>query len=351
MNPLGHKTSDDAVAEPPDARSAVPGDRAVEQLYSIGPALFTHGSAAPHEAAVPREEGHGDGSDLDAAPRPAVASESASGSGWAPGFGPAATPAPPASHEHVLSHGSTSDLKSSVDQPSRTFAPGASSPPSAVVKLTGINRVFPGNPPVTAIRDVNLRIDRGEYLSIIGPSGSGKSTLLHLLGLLDRPTSGTYHLDGVDVATLTERRRCSLRGGRIGFVFQAFHLIPRRSVLDNVILSMLYQGVPRSERRARARETLEQVGLASRMDFLPTVLSGGERQRVAIARALAGSPALLLADEPTGNLDQANAMGVMELFDELHRAGLTLAVITHDDQISRRAQRRVRIADGEVSSS
>ncbi len=219
------------------------------------------------------------------------------------------------------------------------------------MKLTGINRVFPGNPPVTAIRDVNLRIDRGEYLSIIGPSGSGKSTLLHLLGLLDRPTSGTYHLDGVDVATLTERRRCALRGGRIGFVFQAFHLIPRRSVLDNVMLSMLYQGVPRSERRARARETLEQVGLASRMDFLPTVLSGGERQRVAIARALAGSPALLLADEPTGNLDQANAMGVMELFDELHRAGLTLAVITHDDQISRRAQRRVRIADGEVSSS
>ena len=202
-----------------------------------------------------------------------------------------------------------------------------------------------------AISNVDLRIDAGEYLSIIGPSGSGKSTLLHLLGLLDRPSAGTYRLDGVDVDGLSESRRCALRGGRIGFVFQAFHLLPRRSVLDNVTLSMLYQGVPRRVRRARAAATLEQVGLAARMDFLPPLLSGGERQRVAIARALAGSPSLLLADEPTGNLDQANANGVMELLDELHAGGLTLAVITHDDAISRRAQRRVRITDGTLGAT
>ena len=222
---------------------------------------------------------------------------------------------------------------------------------TAVVELTGISRVFPGSPPVEAISNVDLRIDAGEYLSIIGPSGSGKSTLLHLLGLLDRPTAGTYRLDGVDVDGLSESRRCALRGGRIGFVFQAFHLLPRRSVLDNVTLSMLYQGVPRRVRRARAAATLEQVGLAARMDFLPPLLSGGERQRVAIARALAGSPSLLLADEPTGNLDQANANGVMELLDELHAGGLTLAVITHDDAISRRAQRRVRITDGTLGAT
>jgi len=222
---------------------------------------------------------------------------------------------------------------------------------TAVVELIGISRVFPGNPPVQAISNVDLRIEAGEYLSIIGPSGSGKSTLLHLLGLLDRPTAGTYRLDGVDVDGLTESRRCAVRGGRIGFVFQAFHLIPRRSVLDNVMLSMLYQGVPRRDRRARAAVTLDQVGLAARMNFLPPLLSGGERQRVAIARALAGSPSLLLADEPTGNLDQANANGVMELFDDLHAGGLTLAVITHDDAISRRAQRRVRITDGSLCAT
>jgi putative ABC transport system ATP-binding protein len=220
-----------------------------------------------------------------------------------------------------------------------------------VVELAGISREFPGTPPVQAISSVELLIEPGEYLSIIGPSGSGKSTLLHLLGLLDRPTAGTYLLDGVDVAGLTESRRCALRAGRIGFVFQAFHLMPRRTVLDNVMLSMLYQGVPRRERRDRAAATLDQVGLTGRMDFLPPVLSGGERQRVAIARALAGSPSLLLADEPTGNLDQANAIGVMELFDELHADGMTLAVITHDEDISRRAGRRVRITDGMLSAT
>lgn len=218
-----------------------------------------------------------------------------------------------------------------------------------VVEMTGVGRAFPGPPRVEAVRDVDLTIAEGEYLSIIGPSGSGKSTLLHLLGLLDRPSRGTYRLDGVDVSTLTERRRTRVRGERIGFVFQAFHLLPHRSVLENVELAMIYLRIPRKERTARARATLERVGLGHRLDFDPITLSGGERQRVAIARALVAQPSLLLADEPTGNLDSGNAASVLDLFDELHAEGLTLAVITHDDGVSARAQRRVRIVDGVMS--
>ncbi|PZF80984.1 ABC transporter ATP-binding protein [Jiangella anatolica] len=215
--------------------------------------------------------------------------------------------------------------------------------------MIGIGRVFAGPPRVEAVRDVDLSIGEGEYLSIIGPSGSGKSTLLHLLGLLDRPSHGTYLLDGVDVSTLSERRRTRVRGERIGFVFQAFHLLPHRTVLENVELAMLYQRTPRRQRTERARETLERVGLGHRLDFDPLTLSGGERQRVAIARALVARPSLLLADEPTGNLDSGNAASVLDLFDELHAEGLTLAVITHDDGVSARAQRRVRIVDGVMS--
>ena len=218
-----------------------------------------------------------------------------------------------------------------------------------VVEMTGVGRAFPGPPRVEAVRDVDLTIAEGEYLSIIGPSGSGKSTLLHLLGLLDRPSHGTYRLDGVDVSTLSERRRTRVRGERIGFVFQAFHLLPHRSVLENVELAMIYLRIPRKERTARARATLERVGLGHRLDFDPVTLSGGERQRVAIARALVAQPSLLLADEPTGNLDSGNAASVLDLFDELHAEGLTLAVITHDDGVSARAQRRVRIVDGVMS--
>ncbi|MFC7623592.1 ABC transporter ATP-binding protein [Microlunatus sp. GCM10028923] len=215
-----------------------------------------------------------------------------------------------------------------------------------VVELIGLRRSFPGPPEVHAVRGVDLTVRAGEYVSIIGPSGSGKSTLLHLLGLLDQPTGGTYRLDGEDVSALTERRRSAVRGSRIGFVFQAFHLLQSRTVLDNVMLSMLYQAVPRRQRRERAMEALNRVGLDHRREFTPRTLSGGERQRVAIARALAGRPSLLLADEPTGNLDRANASGVLELFDDLHADGLTLAVITHDDVVSRRADRRVRMTDG-----
>lgn len=212
--------------------------------------------------------------------------------------------------------------------------------------MTGVGKSFPGQPPVTALRNVNLTISAGEYLSIVGPSGSGKSTLLHLLGLLDRPTQGQYLLDGEDVAGLSQRRLARLRGDRIGFVFQAFHLLPHRSVLENVTMPLVYAGVARRARVIRARRALDRVGLGHRIDFLPTHLSGGERQRVAIARALVGRPSLLLADEPTGNLDSGNAASILRLFDDLHSAGLTVVMITHDESVSRRAQRRVRIVDG-----
>ena len=221
--------------------------------------------------------------------------------------------------------------------------PAASVP---VIELAELTRTVPGTPPVHALRDVDLRVERGEYVSIVGPSGSGKSTLLHILGLLDRPTSGDYYLDGVATGTAPEQDRSALRGGRIGFVFQSFHLLPHRTVMDNVLLATLYSGVPRTERKDRALAALNRVGLSHRLDFMPTVLSGGERQRVAVARAVVASPHVLLADEPTGNLDSANSAGVLDLFDELHADGLTLVVITHDDAVSARAQRRIQISDG-----
>jgi putative ABC transport system ATP-binding protein len=217
-----------------------------------------------------------------------------------------------------------------------------------VVRLDGVWRSFPGPPTVDAVRGIDLTIRRGDYLSIVGPSGSGKSTLLHLLGLLDRPTKGTYHLDGIDTANLRETDRAVLRGGRIGFVFQAFHLLAHRTVVENVLLSMVYSGVARAERRERAVDAVTRVGLAHRIQAAPTTLSGGERQRVAIARALAARPSLLLADEPTGNLDSATSATILDLFDELHADGLTLAVITHDDAVSRRARRRVSLVDGRL---
>lgn len=222
-------------------------------------------------------------------------------------------------------------------------------PAAPVIELRGVTRVFPGAPPVHALSETFLTVERGEYVSIIGPSGSGKSTLLHMLGLLDRPTDGDYYLDGLPTAALSETDRAALRGGRIGFVFQAFHLLPHRTVLDNVLLATLYSGVPRAERRERALAALDRVGLSHRLGFMPTVLSGGERQRVAVARAVVASPHVLLADEPTGNLDTVNTAGVLDLFDELHAEGLTLVVITHDDEVSRRAGRQVRIIDGNLT--
>jgi len=215
--------------------------------------------------------------------------------------------------------------------------------------MAGLGRTFAGPPEVHAVQEIDLTVWPGEYVSIVGPSGSGKSTLLHVLGLLDRPTAGRYMLDGTNTAELSDRARAAVRGERIGFVFQAFHLLAHRSVLENVALPMVYNRVPRKERLARARAALERVGLAHRVDYDPTLLSGGERQRTAIARALVNEPSVLLADEPTGNLDTASAASVLTLFDELHRGGLTLAVITHDEGVSKRAQRRVRIVDGHLS--
>lgn len=215
-----------------------------------------------------------------------------------------------------------------------------------VMQLSGINRVFAGTPPVEALQPTELRIERGDYVSIVGPSGSGKSTLLHIMGLLDRPTDGIYMLDGIDTGALSDAQRTGLRGRKIGFVFQAFHLMQHRSVVENVALAQIYNGSPRKDRLKRAREALEQVGLGHRLDFTPTTLSGGEKQRCAIARALVSAPSILLADEPTGNLDSQTSEQVMALFDELHYDGLTLAVITHDPDVSSRAQRVVRITDG-----
>ena len=215
-----------------------------------------------------------------------------------------------------------------------------------VVELRGVTRTFDRDPPVYALRDVDLTIAPGEWLAIVGPSGSGKSTLLNVLGLLDRQTAGTYRLDGVDVNALDDLARAGLRGRHIGFIFQAFHLLPHRSVLENVMLAELYMGASRRGRRDRALAALERVGLGDRADFLPTRLSGGQRQRAAIARSLMGEPSLLLCDEPTGNLDSKSAANVLDILGQLAREGLTLVVITHDEHVAARADRRVRIIDG-----
>lgn len=220
-----------------------------------------------------------------------------------------------------------------------------------VVELQGVSRTFQaGDVSVTALKDAELSVGRGEYVAIVGPSGSGKSTLLNLLGLLDRPTEGTYHLEGVDTSQLQEGQRAGLRSRRIGFVFQSFHLLAHRTVLENVLLATVYNGMPRAERVPAAEAALRRVGLGHRMDFRPTTLSGGERQRVAIARALVTRPGLLLADEPTGNLDSATGEAVLELFDELRADGLTLIVVTHDDYVSSHADRVVRLRDGRVAA-
>lgn len=218
-----------------------------------------------------------------------------------------------------------------------------------LVELRDVTRSFPGPPEVQALKAVNFTVLPGEYVSIIGPSGSGKSTMLNLLGLLDSPSVGEYRLAGSLTGSLNDDERAAVRARFIGFVFQSFHLMPRRTVLDNVLMPMLYSGVPRREREARAIEALERVGLGHRIGFRPPSLSGGERQRVAVARAVVSSPQLLLADEPTGNLDHATTDDVMGLFEELNADGLTLVLITHDDNVAARAHRRVRIEDGRLS--
>jgi len=218
-----------------------------------------------------------------------------------------------------------------------------------VIELRGLARTYPGSPPVHALRPADLVIEAGDYVAVTGPSGSGKSTLLHLLGLLDTPTAGSYLLDGLDTSALSDRDRSALRGRRIGIVFQAFHLLPYRTALENVLLAELYNQTPRSARLQAAAGALGEVGLGHRLDALPTTLSGGECQRVAIARALVNRPSLVLCDEPTGNLDSRNAAALMELLDQLNADGLTIVVITHDAGVAAHAGRTVAISDGSLS--
>ena len=219
-----------------------------------------------------------------------------------------------------------------------------------MIELSGIGRDYEvGGRPVHALSAIDLVIPEGDYLSIMGPSGSGKSTLLHVLGCLDRPTSGSYRLDGREVANFSEDERTRLRRDGIGFVFQSYHLVPRLTAAGNVELPLIFAGVGRGERARRVRAALEAVGLSDRADHGAEQLSGGERQRVAIARAVVMGPKLLLADEPTGNLDTATGLEIVRLLERLNEGGLTLVVVTHDPAIGRRARHRIRLVDGRIA--
>lgn len=222
--------------------------------------------------------------------------------------------------------------------------------PELLIELRLVDKRYAGPPPVVALKGVDLGVDAGEYVAIQGPSGSGKSTLLNVLGLLDRPSDGTYLFDGVDTSTMTERERTAFRAQRVGFMFQAFHLMPHRTVADNVAMPLIYRGVPSRERRRLALEKLELVRLGHRAEAMPTMLSGGEMQRAAIARALVSGPSLLLCDEPTGNLDTATAEVILASIDQLVEQGLTVLTITHDAAVASRAHRSVVIRDGRLES-
>ena len=218
----------------------------------------------------------------------------------------------------------------------------------AVLELSGVDKVYPGPPPVTALADVSVSVSAGDLVAIVGPSGAGKSTLLHMMGALDRPTRGTISIEGVDIASLTDRKLSGLRSHRIGFVFQDFFLINGIDAVANVAEGLIYRGLSRSKRQRRAAIALERVGLGSRLQHLPSQLSGGERQRVAIARALVGDPAIVLADEPTGNLDSQTSEEIADLFSGLNADGTTIVVITHDADLAARFPRTIVMRDGSL---
>jgi putative ABC transport system ATP-binding protein len=219
-----------------------------------------------------------------------------------------------------------------------------------VLELDGVTKVYGAEPPVAALQGVSFSVRQGELVAIVGPSGSGKSTLLHIMGTLERPSSGVVRISGVDAARLSDREVSRLRAREIGFVFQQFFLAEHATVRENVADGLLYAGVPAAERYRRADEALDRVGLADRAGFKPTKISGGQRQRVAIARALVGRPAIVLADEPTGNLDSATGASIMELLRELNAEGATIVMITHDADLADRLPRRIRVLDGRVVS-
>ncbi len=218
-----------------------------------------------------------------------------------------------------------------------------------VIDIKGITRNFQlGQETVKVLKGIDLIIEKGEYVAFMGPSGSGKSTLMNLLGCLDTPTSGSYSLNGADVSTMTDDQLAEIRNKEIGFVFQTFNLLPRTTALDNVALPMIYAGKSKTERNERAAEVLKNVGLADRMDHKPNQLSGGQRQRVAVGRALVNKPSIILADEPTGNLDSKTSVEIMNLFDQIHAAGNTVILVTHEEDIAEHAHRIIRLRDGVI---